>query len=57
MRRWILTVCALTLLTAGAWAAEDPALDRALAALDPAAAAMVDPEAEDMGLALSLIHI
>lgn len=57
MRRWILTVCALTLLTAGAWAAEDPALDRALTALDPAAAAMVDPEAEDMGLAAGVSRL
>ncbi len=57
MRRWILTVCALTLLTAGAWAAEDPALDRELTALDPAAAAMVDPEAEDMGLAAGVSRL
>ncbi len=51
LRRWILTLMALALLTAAARAEEAPRLDRELENLDPAAAALVDPAQGDWGLA------
>lgn len=51
MRRWMLVLCALAVLTARAAASEGPELAGELKALDPASAAMVDPSAEGYGLA------